>query len=359
MDTSKPKQWTKLYTEKLPILRGFTNKLHELVIALLEKRQIDYAQSEKRTKTVESFKEKTEKRGKSYSNPIDEITDACGIRIIAYYKEDVEAICDMIKEEFYVDDANSVDKSAILEPDRFGYLSVHFVIKLSSPRKDLPEWSSYMNILAEIQVRTVLQHAWALIDHKLRYKSTENTPRSLWRPLYCFSALFELADREFSNLREQKALLQEAYTRGINKGELDIDLNNDSIYSYIKKYINVDKWIKLGLDMGCKKADLSDPNLSIPRPPYFDSILGLLKLCEIHSIKELNDSLDETDKESERLMKEIIHKSTESGFTPFSVPRDLMLIKLLCKYKNKDITTIIEKTHYEPRLTGAIKEVLS
>jgi putative GTP pyrophosphokinase len=63
----------------------------------------------------------------------------------------------------------------------------------------------YADIRAEIQVRTALQHAWSAVHHKLEYKSSTEAPPELRRRLFRLSALFELADEQFSELRDARA----------------------------------------------------------------------------------------------------------------------------------------------------------
>ena len=89
---------------------------------------------------------KINRSGKDYSDPINEITDLTGIRLITYYIEDFYEIGDIIKKEFIVDYDNSIDKGQILDPDRFGYLSIHYIISLADNRRNLPEWSKFSGL---------------------------------------------------------------------------------------------------------------------------------------------------------------------------------------------------------------------
>jgi ppGpp synthetase/RelA/SpoT-type nucleotidyltranferase len=197
-----PKEWGNIYQEKLTFYEGFAHKLRELVTELIHKQDIEVAHIEARTKSVESFVEKIGREGKDYSNPLNEITDLVGIRVITYYREDIDKIGKIIREEFDIDWENSVDPSQVLEPDTFGYLSIHYVVSLLETRSELPEWEGYRNLKAEIQVRTVLQHAWAEIEHTLLYKTPQEIPNDLRRQLFRLSALLELADEQFSAIQQ-------------------------------------------------------------------------------------------------------------------------------------------------------------
>jgi putative GTP pyrophosphokinase len=125
------------YENKRTLFIGFTKKLKRLIRDLLETDGIKYHLIEGRTKSVESFEEKAFKRGKHYDDPIREITDLSGIRIIVYYSDDVEKVANLIKSEFMVDWENSVDKGLLLKPNEFGYRSVHYVVSLSRARQEM------------------------------------------------------------------------------------------------------------------------------------------------------------------------------------------------------------------------------
>lgn len=187
------------YESRRPMQARFTEKLDSLVRDLLAANNLGFHIIESRTKDVPSFRDKLSRPTKSYGNPIDEITDLSGIRIITYYQDDADRIGEIIESEFIIDNENSLNH----KPDgaEFGYSSRHYVVQLPAKRATLPEWSGLGTLKAELQVRTVLQHAWAAISHKLQYKREDDVPLQLRRKLFRLSALFELADDEFISLR--------------------------------------------------------------------------------------------------------------------------------------------------------------
>src|SRR5258706_12139567 len=162
------------YELKRPLYVEFTEKVKGLLQDILQLAKIRYQVVEHRTKEIPSFREKITRANKQYSSPLQEITDLAGLRIIVYYSEDVAIVCKLIEREFTIDKNSSVDKGSLLQPNEFGYRSVHYVVSLSNTRYSLPEWRSYKGLTAEIQVRTVLQHAWAAISHALQYKNEQD-----------------------------------------------------------------------------------------------------------------------------------------------------------------------------------------
>lgn len=229
------------YQNIRPRYEKLTQKLQDLLTMLLESQGIK-ANVEGRTKDVASFGNKISRPGKAYTDPLRQITDLSGLRIILYSLSDVEKVGNLVQSEFKVDPTNSVNKFDQLDADRFGYLSKHFVVQLGDSRKYLPEWTDLCDLWAEIQVRTVLQHAWAAVEHFLMYKSERDVPKILRRRLFRLSALFELADEELNNLIDSIKNQIGQYREEIAKGNTQIEINVDSLRTYIQSSAEPKYW---------------------------------------------------------------------------------------------------------------------
>jgi putative GTP pyrophosphokinase len=210
------------YQEIRPVYVSFVDKIRVLLGDLLDASGIKYHVIEGRAKTVNGFAEKIRREGKSYKDPLNEITDLAGVRLILYYGPDVDRVCELLDREFIVDQSRSIDKRSSLAVDEFGYLSVHKIISLSPGRAQLPEWSAVRHLVAEIQVRTVLQHAWAAISHSLQYNREADIPYALRRRLVRVSGLLELADQEFDSVRREQGALIEEVSRRADEGDYSI-----------------------------------------------------------------------------------------------------------------------------------------
>ena len=158
------------YDAQVEIAVDLAPRVSSLITDLLRDSSLRAHSVSARVKTRESMARKLSERNPPYSH-LDEITDVIGIRIITYFDDDVDLVASTIEANFDVDADNSVDKRSLLEPDRFGYLSVHYVATLSETRASLREWARFADRKFEIQIRSILQHAWAEIEHDLGYKS--------------------------------------------------------------------------------------------------------------------------------------------------------------------------------------------
>ncbi len=189
------------YRSQKHIYDDLSEAIKELLERLLEEAKIRVHSITFRGKEPEMLEEKLNRPGKEYTN-LKEVTDLAGIRVIAYFGDDVDAIGTLIESEFLIDQENSIDKRQTMEPDRFGYLSMHYVCSLTEPRVQLMEYRRFAGYLFEIQVRSILQHAWAEIEHDLGYKAKEEIPVTLRRRFSRLAGLLEVADDDFMRIRD-------------------------------------------------------------------------------------------------------------------------------------------------------------
>ncbi|ABF45723.1 RelA/SpoT domain protein [Deinococcus geothermalis DSM 11300] len=147
-----------------------------------------------RVKRPASLADKLRRKPGRYHTLAD-VTDLVGVRVITYFERDVNAVARLIEEHFVVDWDNSSDKSKMHDPDRFGYLGVHYVVRAEPDLVPALAGTRY-----EVQIRSILQHAWAEIEHDLGYKNREAVPREVRRRFYRLAGLLEMADEEFMAL---------------------------------------------------------------------------------------------------------------------------------------------------------------
>lgn len=186
-----------------------------------------------RTKDRESLNGKLSRSDKQYST-LEEITDLAGVRIITYFASDVDKVASIVEREFKIDEENSIDKRTTLDPDRFGYLSRHYVASLAEGRAMLPEYVRLNSLKFEIQVRSILQHSWAEIEHDLGYKSKAGVPREVQRRFARVAGLLELADTEFEAIRADLEAYAATVATAIQSNPEDVTIDKLSLLSYIK-----------------------------------------------------------------------------------------------------------------------------
>jgi ppGpp synthetase/RelA/SpoT-type nucleotidyltranferase len=169
---------------------------------------------------------------KDYENPFNEITDFAGVRLVFLYNSDFEKIEKVIEENFKIKE--KVDKLNDKGVDKFGYGAIHYIVQLSKKHSGA-RYDNLKNLNCEIQVRTVLQDAWSIIDHHLVYKNESSIPKQLRRKLNSLAGLFDTADDQFNQLRIERESYIEKVEKSISSPRqfLNEDLNIDSFRQYI------------------------------------------------------------------------------------------------------------------------------
>jgi ppGpp synthetase/RelA/SpoT-type nucleotidyltranferase len=184
-----------------------------------------------RPKTIESFAAKIARKG--YTKPLSQMTDLAGVRVVCAYESELAKVAEIVEANFDV--RERIDKARDLGVDRMGYNGKAFVVTLGA-RYAGGRYENITDLTCEIQARTILQDAWAIIDHQLVYKNEESTPERLRRDLYNVASLLEIAQGIFDSVKEKRA----AYVSEIRQKEEDVPaflaqpLDFDTVIAYTR-----------------------------------------------------------------------------------------------------------------------------
>jgi putative GTP pyrophosphokinase len=198
MTNEEAKSWLE---ETLSRHARLTPAVAGLLENILNRHSIEYLNISGRTKDLSSAEEKT--RRKKYTHPKIQLTDLTGIRVITFLETQVNAISQLIRTTFDVDEKNSLDRASDLGEDKIGYRSTHFVCTLGKTRSALPEYDALSDLKFEIQVRTVLQHAWAELAHDRSFKLGTGLPTKIQRKLNLYSGMLEIVDGAFDEIARE------------------------------------------------------------------------------------------------------------------------------------------------------------
>ena len=258
------------YAARQPELRAATRAYVELIQVLLDDAGIDYLSVTGRTKSVASFAEKANRASDDqvlYPDPLDQITDQIGVRVITYVHSDVAAVAEVLDDELAILDDRDLGEE-MARSGRFGYASRHLLVEVN-PGAELPALEGHR---ASVQVRTVLQHAWAEFEHDIRYKGNvpEDAAADLDRRFTLAAGLIELADREFATIRERI----QAAAPGSQTGVEADHIVGQELATFLAGHYS---------DAGWSHTD------------HYDWIAGLLAQLGIGAVDELDDLLTSVD----------------------------------------------------------------
>jgi ppGpp synthetase/RelA/SpoT-type nucleotidyltranferase len=185
----------------------------------LREARLEDARLETRTKTVESFLEKATKSdgrgGFKYADPAGQLTDFVGARVLVPLSADVAPVARLVQRLYVVEEMSDQRADSLLDVP--GYQSLHFLVRF---RDEDREELGVVDRPVEVQVRSILQHAWAALQHDLMYKGERAPTDSVRRRLIALAGLLELADQEFMAVRlahgDAAGMLDDAHAGGFD-----------------------------------------------------------------------------------------------------------------------------------------------
>lgn len=221
-----------------------------------------------RVKGWPSLKAKAKKKRDNgdpvYPDPWNDIHDVLGVRVTVFHSTEIPEAIAVLGESFKV--IRSVDKAAETRiSGGFGYGSHHLILQVTDAMEDLAEFKGWT---FEVQIRTVLQHAWAEFEHDIRYKQGPHPPSPQVDRLFTLAAgLIELADQQFDEI----AALKDPGT----DPEEDVDLNAENLPGVL--------------------ALLLGSRFPRSRSEHYRFLAELLEANSITSVSQLRDLLNTAD----------------------------------------------------------------
>lgn len=301
------------YTANRPTYKLLCQKVESIIKEILETEGVSIHTTTARAKEITSFSQKIE--DPKYDTPQEQIKDLAGIRIIAYVESDLVKINQLIEDAFDIDPLHSLNKADELGIDKVGYKSVHYVATLKRDRLALPEYNKFKGLYFEIQIRTILQHAWAEIEHDKNYKFSGKLDYKIQRRFKILAGLLELADREFDSLAAEIDKIAVHVEEATRTGELDIEINSTTLKSYL--LTRFDELFKKGL------------NPNFPTTQSENQILQELTDFGIKTLQDLNQIVPK-DYEANRIKVGIDTRQNLVVIT-----RNIMMINNHKKYFSK------------------------
>ncbi len=270
------------YDDRLALHERFAATSEGLIRQLLKGENLRVHSVTSRVKERSHLAEKLSRLGKDYTT-LSDVTDVVGVRVITHFEDEVDRIAAVVQREFLVDTEKSIDKRKALDPDRFGYISLHFICSMSRERAALAEYREFAGIFCEIQVRSILQHAWAEIEHDLGYKVGAPIPAPIRRRFSRLAGLLEIGDSEFAHIRDDLAAYAERVTEDIQERPSSVGLDDVSLNAFITNdptLIQLDKQIVEYLG-----AALRDEY-------NFQFLADVLRYAGIQTIEQLQTALE-------------------------------------------------------------------
>jgi ppGpp synthetase/RelA/SpoT-type nucleotidyltranferase len=304
--------------------------LRGLVAQFCSNHHINVQAIEARAKELESLIDKFG-RHPDYQR-LSDSEDLCGVRIITFYLEDVDAVRRMLREEFEV--LKEEDRRAI-QPETFGYQSVHIIARLPERRRQLTEYRAFADFKIEFQVRTVLQHAWGVISHALDYKTEGDVPTEVRRTLFRVAALLETGDELFGTFRTEVQGLRAKYEQQVTTDEWRrLPLNLESaLLSWSRLPIARVRQVAREAGFAADRGSIgpnedSDDGTDRDFRASLSRVVSLATMAGATTIEDLAGLIRRVDSVADQLA-DLVKESKKRGFTPVGDPCEVIVLSLL------------------------------
>lgn len=203
--------------------------------------------------------------------------DVIGVRVTVFTTSEIPLLVGVMRNLFAVEDV--VDKAEKVKAEgSFGYASRHIIARVDAAR--LPALTAGTDLdgrLVEIQLRTVLQHAWAEYEHDIRYKNPdEDLPVEVHRAFTLAAGLIELADAQFDEIQR------------IVSSEVDAPEDAELTATTLPGVLTM----ILGTTFPTSKADYYNFAVDMLAAHGITTIGELTELCGPENVSRLLDAMD-------------------------------------------------------------------
>lgn len=302
------------------------NTYIRIIVALIKRLGLDeVTKIEGRVKDkeecIKKFHRKYQNRLETAEQPYEIksfISDLIGVRIVCLYEDQITPLSDLLQQHFKILDIT--DKIAAVESTEefFGYKGLHMDLALNDAMASVAKYRPYADTSFEVQIRSLIQDAWSVLDHKIKYK--KSIPIDLKRRINILSALFELADREFKEIRNATTeLMQQETVTPINEPAEDAGKTvQQGTPSTSAKIINAFNFLRIA---GHFFRDFEFDDFKVD-----NFVQEVLKLHNGFTKSDLHQCLDENLPIVKEFHEHFIADNPGRAFSPFTLIRHCLYL---------------------------------
>ena len=351
MDRNRIDELSINYVEKLSLYEEYSSRIRNLVEDLVERDDIEVCGIEGWAKApIELVKSLNAHYKAGGSDGLKSISDLVTVRVLLRFPEDVQKIEEVIRSEFDVDFDRSITSDGLEDPLRFGYPAVLYTLALSESRSSLREWRKYKDLPFRLEIRTVLQEAWATISPRVNLSVDSMSEKKFKRKLVRLAALLEEADEGFLSLWEEVkdvAVLvpPQSDPEPVRDAPVAAErtYTEDELYAFFNESDNIlNKWSSTAIKAGFP--------IFVPSPNYlkesFEYLYKILRAAGIDTISEVQRFLADLEEEDRGVLQLKTIRNTfekESGVWRVDAFSAMFLLVLNSKWdvlKGKDLVQL-------------------
>lgn len=321
------RQFLKFYDSSRPLFENARKNYTRIISSLIKQSDIgEVTKIEGRVKDkeecIKKFQRKYQSKLEGDEQPYaikDYISDLIGIRIVCLYEDQITIVAEAMKQRFKIIDVTDKISAVESTEDLFGYKGLHMDLALNDQMCALPRYQPFAGYPFEVQIRSLIQDTWSVLDHKIKYK--KSIPNELKRRINVLSALFELSDREFKEIRNATTeLIQQATVAPVSD---PLDDNSKAAEQPLttvsdEKTVNAFNFLRVA---GHFFRDFEFEDYKVD-----GFVQSILKLDQNFQKSDLHESLNENLKTVREYRESFLAENPDSTFSPYTSIRHCLYL---------------------------------
>lgn len=359
-----PQEWGDAYEEVESAYDRFAARIEELLRNLMDDGEIDYVWTNRATLSVDDFVDEiyiNERDGISVTDPFaTRAFHVAEVRVVTKTKADSLGVCELLEREFEVDaelsmtfDAAEASNVRMEEPGYLGRIAYDFpriVVSLTAARLGLPEWEEFEGMRAVVEVPSLMQRTWFEIDrHLLPHVSDASYPSEVRETIARAAALFAQAEAEIAEIPLLSERVEQEYERAIHEGDLDLELNMNSLHTYLRDSRAISHLQAVAQEAGMEEG---------PELPLADEgDLWTIRRCGCATVRDLDQFAREAEARAKDVLTqlcELIYEEDE--FVPMAFAEHV-IVWLLLILRRAD-ATVVSLTRFRPSIERSLNVLI-
>jgi len=247
----------------------------------------------------------------------DFISDLVGIRIVCLYEDQIALVSEVLQQHFRLIEVTDKISAVESTEDSFGYKGLHMDLAPDGELLSQTRFQPFEDFRFEVQIRSLIQDAWSVLDHKIKYK--KSIPNDLKRRINVLSALFELADREFKEIRNATAaLMRQATDDPLGDAPAEEETSVQGGQVPVEKIVNAFNFLRVA---GHFFRDFEFEDFKVD-----GFVQDILRLNAEFTKGELQQSLVDHLKTVREYRDQFLAESADHSFSPYTVIRHCLYL---------------------------------
>ena len=294
--------------------------------ALLREGEIDYTWVISFTEDPDDVADalnRAQRAGKALVNPLESSLRFAGVSIAVENPVLLPEIGDLVLREFAVerDGSLSVEDAAArnerlhrrADTNTLAYEFPYYLVSLDERRLELAEWSRFAGLKVRIEIKTLLQDAWADVIDELPSDSAAWYPDEVSEVLRRSARSLSAVDAELAEADRTIPRLVAEYEEAVAAGDAQLPVNGMTLLAYLRASELVASLVELAEEVGLE-----------PEPDYVlgwaevEDLLWLLRAANVDTVAELEDFLQQATPRARGTLTELARVAKDRDFTLYA-----------------------------------------